>query len=92
MSPRVLGTELPIGDPVSAVSFRNSPLKDSTARRRERPARTMIVLPDSATLFAASSFAISVTRRNGVGLDSVRNVIRERVEERVTERDAFGRV
>jgi hypothetical protein len=92
MSPRVLGTELLIGDAVSAVSLRNSPLKDSTASRRERPARTMMVLLDSATLSAASSFTNSVTRRSGVELDSVRKVMRERAEARLTEWDVVGRV
>jgi hypothetical protein len=75
-SPNVLGRELLIEDPGSAIKARNSPYKASTAIRRDRPISTIIVLLELKALKVASALIISITPVRGVSVVSVWNVIR----------------
>jgi len=76
-SPNVLGTEVLIEDPDSVITVRSSLYRDSTAIRRDRPAKMIIVLAEPEVLVAASVLTKSTVLRRGVVVVSVWNAIRE---------------
>lgn len=78
-----MGTDVLIDMPKALTVDASSWPSDSTARRRERPVKTMRVLSEKPLVAATSFLASSAIRRSGVAVDSVRNVVRDRAAARL---------